>query len=81
MDGAAGAALDPTLAVPQRHLHPGEVEVPPGAPSMIVDVRRSTHARRAVRNSGRRSDVDLDAGLGEPEAGHASLFQCQLAAE
>ena len=78
---AARAAVHAPLPIPQRHRHPGEIEVPPDAVAVVVHTRRSTQAHRAVRHARHRRDVDLDPGLRELEAGHAGTFQSELSSE
>jgi hypothetical protein len=60
---------------------PLEVEVTPGAVSMIVHTRRPALARQAVRHASHRCDIDLDPDVRELKAGHTRPFQRQLAPE
>lgn len=79
--GTTGPAVHAPLPIPQRHLHAGEVEVPPRAVAVVVHTRCSALAGRAVRHARRRTYVDHDPGVRELEASNAGVFQRQLSSE
>jgi len=78
---AACPAVNAPMAVSQRHLHPGEIEVPPSPVAVVVHSARLAEARRAVGHARHRRHIDLNPTFGELEAGHPGLFQSELSSE